>query len=222
MPEVELSAARALARDLEQRGWHDVAEDERRRIAAALIAEGDVATVDVAGQTYEMAGPLALWALKKLESPRTLVAPVPVPLLWNARADRLFACECAARVLGLFEAAVPGDPRPREAVDVARRFALGEVDDAQRLAAADAAEVAWRATRDWDQPSDNQRARVTAARAALAAAEERPGELTAQWASSAVETAGEEAGADGGARALAEIDWQVERLLSWLLGQTQG
>jgi hypothetical protein len=40
---------------------------------------------------------------------------------------RVFACECALRVLPLWEARHPRDHRPRHAVDVALRFAWGEV-----------------------------------------------------------------------------------------------
>ena len=39
----------------------------------------------------------------------------------------LWAAACAEHVLPLFEAARPGDPRPREAVEHARRWAAGEV-----------------------------------------------------------------------------------------------
>src|SRR5665213_4221455 len=39
---------------------------------------------------------------------------------------RLWACDCAERVLPIFERAFPNDGRPRVAVDVARRYAMGE------------------------------------------------------------------------------------------------
>jgi hypothetical protein len=45
------------------------------------------------------------------------------------RQRRLFACDCAERVLHLFEAKRPQDKRPREAIAVARRYALGEATD---------------------------------------------------------------------------------------------
>ena len=45
---------------------------------------------------------------------------------WNERTMRLFACDCAERVLANFEERYPDDKRPREAIAVARRFANGE------------------------------------------------------------------------------------------------
>ena len=47
----------------------------------------------------------------------------------------LWAAACAGHVLELFEAARPQDPRPREAVDHARRWARGEVGMMQARAA---------------------------------------------------------------------------------------
>jgi len=76
---------------------------------------------------------------------------------WNDRTARLFAADCAARVLHLFEACCPGDMRPRRAIEVARAFADGQatVEDlaAARVAAKAAAE---RAARDapWDAAWD--------------------------------------------------------------------
>jgi hypothetical protein len=77
---------------------------------------------------------------------------------WNERTARLFACDCAERVLPLFEKKWPGDTRPREAIEVARRFANGEATDSERPAALDAAwsatwaatvSAAWSAEREW-------------------------------------------------------------------------
>ena len=45
---------------------------------------------------------------------------------WNDRNARLFAADCAERVLKHFEDRYPEDKRPREAIEVARRFARGE------------------------------------------------------------------------------------------------
>jgi len=44
---------------------------------------------------------------------------------WNERSARLFAADCAERVLPLFEAQCPDDTRPRQAIETARRFADG-------------------------------------------------------------------------------------------------
>jgi len=53
---------------------------------------------------------------------------------------RLFACDCAESVLPLFERKHPDDRRPREAISVARRYAMGEATK-EELSAAYAA--AW-------------------------------------------------------------------------------
>jgi hypothetical protein len=72
-----------------------------------------------------------------------LAGPVDV-----SRELRLFAADCAERVLPLFEAAVPGDPRPRKAIRVARQFADGEAKRQEVKAACDAAwDAAWAASR---------------------------------------------------------------------------
>jgi hypothetical protein len=52
---------------------------------------------------------------------------------------RLFACDCAERMLPLFENAYPNDKRPRKAIDVARLFAEGKATDKERAAARAAA-----------------------------------------------------------------------------------
>jgi hypothetical protein len=64
---------------------------------------------------------------------------------WDDRVARLFACDCAERVLGIFEREYPGDNRPRECIAVARRYALGLASDTELAAA-------WVAARDaaWD------------------------------------------------------------------------
>ena len=73
---------------------------------------------------------------------------------WDDRTARLFAADCAEHVLPLFEAALPGDARPRTAIETARRFANGEVTDEERAAAraaerAAAWDAAGAAEREW-------------------------------------------------------------------------
>lgn len=65
----------------------------------------------------------ALWALG-----------FALPKTDRKRISRLFACDCAESVLNLFEAKNPYDFRPRNAIEVARRYALGEAteDELQR------------------------------------------------------------------------------------------
>ena len=93
----------------------------------------------------------ALWALRAVpkaqEKDRDKIA-------------RLFACECAEAVLPVFEAAYPDDKRPRQTIEVARRFAHGDATCTDLAAAARAA---------WAAEGDAWIAR-TAARAAEAAA----------------------------------------------------
>ena len=86
----------------------------------------------------------AIWALRAVEG--------------HDREIRLFACDCAESVLYLFEQKCPDDKRPRNAIEVAMRYANGEAtsdelttadaaaraaEDAAALAAGDAA--AWAA-----------------------------------------------------------------------------
>jgi hypothetical protein len=52
---------------------------------------------------------------------------------------RLFACDCAEHVLGIFEAKYPEDKRPRDCIATARRFASGEATEQELAAARDAA-----------------------------------------------------------------------------------
>ena len=68
-----------------------------------------------------------------------LLAPI---LTWNDRTARLFAADCAARVLPIYEKEYPGDDRPRNAIRTTRAFARGEIDDAAWAAA-----WAWQAKR---------------------------------------------------------------------------
>jgi len=75
-----------------------------------------------------------VWALRILKEPAD-------------REIRLFACDCAERVLHLFEAEYPEDSRPRQAIETSRKFANGEAP-IEELAAARAA--AWAAAGAWD------------------------------------------------------------------------
>jgi hypothetical protein len=73
-----------------------------------------------------------------------LAGPVDV-----SRELRLFAADCAERVLPAFARAVPGDPRPRNAIGVARQFANGKATKQELAAAWDPAwAAAWAAAGD--------------------------------------------------------------------------
>ena len=58
---------------------------------------------------------------------------------WNERTARLFAADCAERVLPLFESRYPDDDRPRKAIEAARLLANGEIGSAADSAAHSAA-----------------------------------------------------------------------------------
>ena len=65
-------------------------------------------------------------------------------LEWNEGNARLFACDCAERVLPLFECVFADDARPREAIAVARCFAAGTATELELSAAEAAASTAAR------------------------------------------------------------------------------
>lgn len=109
---------------------------------------------------------------------------------WNARTARHFACDCAERVLRC-----TADPRPAEAIRVARLFADGLATDRERAAAATAA---------WEAAREAWAAAWEAAREAGAAA----------W-----EAAREAAAAAGAAAREAERTWQTARLMQYLRGE---
>lgn len=70
--------------------------------------------------------------------------------VWNEKTARLFACDCAEHVLHIYEKCYPDDKRPREAIEVVRKWIRGEVDAAARAAAwAAARDAAWAAEHDW-------------------------------------------------------------------------
>ena len=139
---------------------------------------------------------------------------------WNDRTARLFAADCAERVLPLFEGLYPDDSRPRDAIVAARRFANGEIRDARDAAkaAGAAAGAAIRAAR----------AAVNAAWAAAAwgAAAWAAGDAArAAWAAAskdaAAVAAGDTATAAAFAAGAAAKDWQYRRLLQYL-NETEG
>jgi len=121
---------------------------------------------------------------------------------------RLFACDCAERVLPLFEKEYPEDKRPRKAIKVARLFAEGKATT-QELAAARAAawDAARAAVRDAARAAVRDAARDVAWEAARAAV--RDAVAAAAW--DAVWEAARDA-----ARA-AERTWQSQHLQDMLL-----
>ena len=104
-----------------------------------------------------------------------------------------WSCDCAMRVLAIFEDSVPGDGRPRGAIEAGRRYADGLIGAAEWAAARAAAE---------DAASDAAQA------AAWDAAWGAAGWNTAAW--------GARFGSTFIAAKAAEQHWQFGRLCEWL------
>jgi hypothetical protein len=115
-------------------------------------------------------------------------------LEWDDKIARSFACDCAERVLPIYEKMFPKETRVRGCIKTSRKFIFG-LATKQELAAAGAAagDAAWAAARD----------------AARDAAGDAAGD--AAWAA-----ARDAAGAAAGA---AEKKWQTARLLKYLNGR---
>ena len=103
---------------------------------ALTYAPGPVAClVELSGDVQPHGDPVDKYAA----STRKLLAAV------NIESElRLFTADCAERVLPIYEAEYPGDDRPRRAIEAARGFVRGEIDEVA-LGAAWAA--AWAAAR---------------------------------------------------------------------------
>ena len=61
---------------------------------------------------------------------------------WNNKTLRLYAADCAERVVSLYEKDYPTDTRPRKAIQAARDFANGKITAEELNAAANAAYAA--------------------------------------------------------------------------------
>lgn len=123
---------------------------------------------------------------------------------WDERAARLFAVDCAERVLPLWEENYPGDKQPREAVETARRYVAGEAAP-EELAAAGAATSA--ATRHAASAATSAAASAAAWAAAWAAASAAAWAATRDAARDAADAARD-----------AEREWQTNRLMQYLDG----
>ena len=112
------------------------------------------------------------------------------------RRVRLWGADCAAHVLPIFEREMPGDARPRQAIEAARGFARGTVRDAALAAARDAT---------MDATMDATRAAASDARAAA-----RDAARAAAWVATRAAASDAED---------AEKAWQLDRLCCWLSEQ---
>ena len=141
---------------------------------------------------------------------------------WNDRTVRLFACDCAKRVLHIFEEKYPEDKRPRKAIEVARKHAKGEAAEAELKEAAvdavDAADAVVDAVDAADAAADTAAyyAVKTAADAAYYAAAR-----AAYYAASNATSYAVYAYTAGAAYAAAvkERQWQYKQLLKYLNGE---
>ena len=124
---------------------------------------------------------------------------------WDERTARLFAADCAGRVLSIFEKMYPKDKRPRKAIQAARNYANGKINAAARAAA-------WAAARD--------AAGAAAGAAAWAAARDAAGDAAWAAAGDAAGAAARDAAWDAAWDAArdAELKWQAERLVQYLRG----
>ena len=133
--------------------------------------------------------------------------------LLNEADQRLFACDCAARVLPIYERKHPGDKRPRNTIEVACRFATGDADEEELTAARNAWDAAWDAARDAGDAAWS--AAWAAARAATSSAKDaaRDAARDAAWYAEC---------AARDATSSAAWAWQRARLAQYLIGEIDG
>jgi hypothetical protein len=115
---------------------------------------------------------------------------------------RLYAADCAERVLHLYEAAHPNDPRPRRAIEAARAYVRGEAT-AEDLAAAEAAAEAAAGTA----------AAISAISARFAAGAVAWAAGTVAWATGAAAISARAAVRTARAAAT-EYSWQIDHLVA--------
>jgi hypothetical protein len=131
---------------------------------------------------------------------------------WNDKTLRLYAADCAERVLGLYEKQYPKNDRPRKAIQAARDFANGLINKDAADAAADAANAAAYTA------ANAAYAAKAAAYAADAAADAANADAAdaASDAAYAANAAYAAAYATGAVAYAAEKTWQIERLKHYL------
>ena len=141
---------------------------------------------------------------------------------------RLFACDCAERVLPLFEKKFPEDKRPHQAIEVARRYAEGDAADEELRAAQMAAwavvtEASWaaRAT-GWAADAAAENA-ACMARDAVEGVEDAAvvGARSARGAGAVRATVENAGGATLEEARGREAQWQVDALIKRLEGNNE-
>ena len=129
---------------------------------------------------------------------------------WNEKTARLFAADCAERVLLIYERKHPNNDRPRKAIESSRLYALGKTTINVLTAASDAASAA-----AWAAASAAAWAAASAAAsdAARAAASDAARAAASDAASAAASDAARTAASDAARK------WQTERLFKYLEGK---
>ena len=112
-----------------------------------------------------------------------------MPVADRDRIARLFACDCAESVLHIYEEEYPDDNRPRNAIEVARRYALGQATEEELQAARNAADASWSAAWDAARYAARDAARYAADAAGAAAAAMSAASYAAAAASYAADAA---------------------------------
>jgi hypothetical protein len=142
--------------------------------------------------------------------------------VWGETTARLFAADCAERVVGLISKHGGNDEAAKRAIGVARRYAHGkaspqELDAARAAAWAAARAAAWDAARDAAWDAERDAARDAAWDAAWAAAWDAAWDAARDAAWDAARDAAWAAAWD--AAWDAEREWQTDRLFDYLEGR---
>ncbi|MBD3177833.1 MAG: hypothetical protein GF320_21880 [Armatimonadia bacterium] len=140
---------------------------------------------------------------------------------WDERTSRLFAADCAERVLPIFESACPGDDRPRNAIEVALRYAHGQATKDDLYAADDAAQAASWVARDATGGARDA-ARAAARATTMPAAWAATTDATDAAAQAAAKAASDATGGGRAAARAAEREWQTQHLLEMLEVECDG
>ena len=118
-------------------GWHGV---EEKDVLKHLLGVGSVLyEVEVRGEVVRGGDKFAAESMRF----KYVVGEA------TERNLRLFSCDVAEDVLSAFEAEYPNDHRPRTAIEVARRYALGQATYAELMAADSAAYSAANSAAYW-------------------------------------------------------------------------
>ncbi len=198
MPEVEGKL------ELCRRGYHLAREQDLLKWLNASIYEAEPSAEMIEGEDKVVCRSVRL--LRKMA--------------WDKQTAVLFACDCAERVLHVFEKQYPDDKRPRTAIETARKWARGEATLKETRSASDAAAAAAGASYSAACADDTvSYAASDAAGSAYAASD--ASDDTADVAYSTYAASGAATHAADAADA-SEREWQLKRLMEYLEGKNEG